>query len=251
MAHKDHEAIARDLGYRHVQVINPAWGAQQAVDDDGRLRIGWDFSRYLIALPAKAEWLRDDLAVRLGDDKCTWAEWPFGADKTEIGNALITARPMWTDEIAGIDDIPDPGPEVTYTSDIPQLDEHGFRFVLPAFMPIIGPYGSGKSVLLRQLLVNLWRLHGWKFLLTSFEETVKPRYQRDFRRHLIGKPYVDRGRRHPLVGRGDREGRRRDSGRPRNSSGASGRQSSTLSDCSTASSSPSASTASRWWRSTR
>ncbi len=59
-------------------------------------------------------------------------------------------------------------------------------------MPIIGPYGSGKSVLLRQLLVNLWRLHGWRFLLTSFEEKVKPRYHRDFRRHLIGKPYIDR-----------------------------------------------------------
>jgi twinkle protein len=43
-------------------------------------------------------------------------------------------------------------------------------------------------VLLRQLLVNLWRLHGWKFLLTSFEEKVKPRYQHAFRRHLIGKP---------------------------------------------------------------
>ena len=55
-------------------------------------------------------------------------------------------------------------------------------------MPIIGPYASGESVLLRQLLFNLWRLHKWKFLLTSFEENVKPRYQRDFRRHLIGRP---------------------------------------------------------------
>jgi twinkle protein len=55
-------------------------------------------------------------------------------------------------------------------------------------MPVIGPYGSGKSVLLHQLLVNLWRLHGWKCLLTSFEERVKPRFQRDLRRHLIGEP---------------------------------------------------------------
>ena len=58
-------------------------------------------------------------------------------------------------------------------------------------MPIIGPYGSGKSVLLRQLLINPWRLHGWKFLLTSFEEKVKPRFLRDLRRHLIGRPMVD------------------------------------------------------------
>ena len=191
VAHENHEAVARDLGYRHVQVINPAHGGQQAVSDDGRLRIGWDFSRYLIALPPKAWLLRDDIAMRLGDEKCSWCDWPFDADKTEIGNRLIGARPMWTDEVATIDDIPDPGPETAYASGFSELDEHGFRFVLPAFMPIIGPYGSGKSVLLRQLLIGLWKLHKWKFLLTSFEERVKPRYLRDFRRHLIGKPYND------------------------------------------------------------
>jgi twinkle protein len=58
-------------------------------------------------------------------------------------------------------------------------------------MPVIGPYGSGKSVFLRQLLVQLWRLHGWKYLLTSFEEKVKPRFQRDLRRNLIDKPVED------------------------------------------------------------
>src|SRR5262249_3034944 len=78
-----------------------------------------------------------------------------------------------------------------YATGFDMLDQHGFRVTLPAFMPIIGPYGSGKSVFLRQLLVNLYRLHGWKFVLTSFEEKVKPRYERDLRRHFIGKPYVD------------------------------------------------------------
>jgi hypothetical protein len=190
VAHKDHERIAIDLGYKHVQVVDLVHGAQQAVSDDGRLRIGWDFPRYVIALPPKAYTLRDDLAMRLGDDRCSWCDWPFDADRTEINNRLITARPMWTDEVSTIDDIPEPGPEETYKSGFADLDQHGFRFVLPAFMPIIGPYGSGKSVLLRQLLVNLWRLHGWKFLLTSFEERVKPRYQRDLRRHLIGGPMV-------------------------------------------------------------
>ena len=159
---------------------------------DGRLRIGWDYERYLIALPPKSESLRDDIAVRLGDHKCTWCEWSFDADKVEIGNRLVTAQPMWTEEVATIDDIPEPGPETTYTIGFDELDRHGFRIALPAFMPIIGPYGSGKSVFLRQLLVNLWKLHGWKFLLTSFEEKVKPRYLRDLRRHLIGKPMVDR-----------------------------------------------------------
>jgi twinkle protein len=76
----------------------------------------------------------------------------------------------------------------TYETGIDGLAAHGLRLTLPAFMPIVGPYGSGKSVLLRQLLVGLWRRHGWRFLLTSFEEQVKPRFQRDLRRNLIGLP---------------------------------------------------------------
>jgi twinkle protein len=99
---------------------------------------------------------------------------------------------MWSDEVSTIDDVADVGPVETYESGFPELDEHGVRITLPAFMPVIGPYGSGKSVFLRQLLVNLYKLHGWKFLITSFEEKVKPRYQRDLRRHFIGKPYCDR-----------------------------------------------------------
>lgn len=46
---------------------------------------------------------------------------------------------------------------------------------------------SGKSVILRQLAVNVWRKHKWRTLITAFEEKVKPRFQRDLRRHLIGK----------------------------------------------------------------
>lgn len=185
VAHQDHERVAREIGYKHVRTISPASGGEQVLDHNGRLGIGWDFSRYLIALPPKASVLRDDIAVRLGDDRCWWCDWPFTAERAEIEIALNSARPMWADEVATIDDIPDPGEVKAYESGFDQLDAHGFRIVLPAFMPIIGPYGSGKSVFLRQLLVSLWRQHGWKFLLTSFEERVKPRYQRDLRRHLI------------------------------------------------------------------
>ena len=95
---------------------------------------------------------------------------------------------MWTDELARLSDIPDPGVVRSYRSGFPALDDHGFRFELPAFMSLIGPYGSGKSVLLRQLLVNLRVQHGWRCLLSSFEEKVKPRFQRDLRRHFLGGP---------------------------------------------------------------
>ena len=100
---------------------------------------------------------------------------------------IAEAKRMWLDEVARLDDIPEPGPTEIYATGFPELDRHGLRISTPAFMPIVGPYGSGKSVFLRQLLINLWRLHDWRFLLTSFEEPVKPRFQRDLRRHLLAK----------------------------------------------------------------
>lgn len=196
VACEPHREAVRALGYRHVVVVDIKRGGEQAMTylpvtaggytDD--IRSEWSFGSFVLALPSQLAQLRDDLAIRLGDDKCRWLDWPFDAGAVDLANAIVSARPMWTDEIATIDDIPEPGPVAAYTTGWPALDEHGFRLTVPAFMPVIGPYGSGKSVFLRQLLINLWRLHGWKFLLTSFEEKVKPRYVRDLRRHLIGLP---------------------------------------------------------------
>lgn len=185
-----HERLVREAGATHVAVLDPLRGPEQIMAfrpslGEFDLAAGMDYQSYILGLPAKLGDLRDEIAVRLGDEKCRWFDWPFAGGTDDIVNAIATARPMWTDEIATIDDIPEPGEIQTYKSGFPSLDAHGFAFSLPAFMAIIGPYGSGKSVLLRQLLVNLWKQHGWKCLLTSFEEKVKPRYQRDLRRHFL------------------------------------------------------------------
>jgi hypothetical protein len=181
------EAMCRDAGCRHVV---DAGHPELLLDHEGHVRHEVDFfGSFVIVIPEGGESLRDTIAIKLGDERCRWTYVP--TSPKEIKNAIVAARPMWTDEIATIDDIPDPGPEETFTSGFASLDRHGFCITLPAFMPIVGPYGSGKSVFLRQLLINLWRLHGWKFLLTSFEEKVKPRFLRDLRRHLIGRPMCD------------------------------------------------------------
>jgi hypothetical protein len=182
---EDVRSICHKIGLRHVVdselTIN-------LLDKDGKAKteIDW-FGDYVILIPEGAEDHRDTVAINLGDERCRWAYLP--ACEEDILNAVATARPMWTDEVSTLDDIPEPGPFEAFESGFPELDAHGFRITLPAFMPVIGPYGSGKSVFLRQLLVNLYKLHGWKFLLTSFEEKVKPRYQHALRRHFIGKPY--------------------------------------------------------------
>jgi len=200
----DQEATAlKAAGVRSIRVVTSVEDLYrfngQSYELDATLG---HFTEFVLAFARGAETLRDDVAMRLGDVKCKWVNWPDGvasaadlANDTEstLWNLVETARRMWTDVVCTLHDIPDPEPEQTYKTGFPLLDRHGLRFVRPAFMPIIGPYGSGKSVLLRQLSVNLWRLHGWRTAITSFEERVKPRYQRDLRRHLIGHggPYTD------------------------------------------------------------
>jgi len=178
--------LIRAAGFKSVR---DASMAREILDSNGRLRPElsmWD--SFVIVIPEGGENWRDTVAINIGDIKCRWAYFPDSLDPIDLANAIRTARPMWTDEVARMSDVPDGGVTETYRTGFGGLDHHGWRITTPAFMPVIGPYGSGKSVFLRQLLVNLWRLHGWKFLLTAFEEKIKPRYERDLRRNMIGKP---------------------------------------------------------------
>lgn len=189
-----------DVDRRSVRIVSNASSIYVSGDGpdgfivDPRLA---EFDRFVIALPRGAEELRDQLALRLDDARCVWIDWPDGVDSAVdclekfgangLRDALDDAKPMWTDEVCTMAAVPEPGPERTYKTGFDRLDEHGWRLMRPAFMPVIGPYGSGKSVFLRQLACNLWRLHGWRTLVTAFEERIKPRYQRDLRRFLIGR----------------------------------------------------------------
>lgn len=203
MCSTEHDQRAlNEAGIRSVRIVEKIediyrW-SQEAAEYQLDDTLGY-FGEFVLAFGEGFEQLRDDIAVRLGDTKCRWVQWPKGitsasdfldTDPTDLANLVQTARPMWTDEICTIDDIPEPGEEKLYTTGFPLLDKHGLRLVRPAFMPVIGPYASGKSVILRQLAVNLWRLHGWRTIITSFEEKVKPRFQRDLRRHLIAAELI-------------------------------------------------------------
>jgi twinkle protein len=161
------------------------------------------FASYIIATDGDARGMaaRDALAVRLGDAKCRWVKYPPGCkDPNDVlrmhgperlREILADASPMWSHEVASIDDIPDPPEdEPRYRLGLPELDRHGIRITLPCLWTIIGPYSSGKSVLLRQIVHNLWTIHGFKILLSALEERVKPRFLRDLRRHAIGRGYA-------------------------------------------------------------
>lgn len=150
---------------------------------------------------AKGQYLRDALAVRIGDEKCLWVSWPEGCK--DANDALLAhgpqnlqgmvwaAKRMWTDQVARFSDIPDDDLGPLYTLGQPIMDEPieagGIRIPQVGFMVVGGPAGMGKSVWTRQLCWHLWRTYGAPFAITAFEEDAKPTYQRAFRRLSMGK----------------------------------------------------------------
>lgn len=150
----ENEAAAlKAAGIRSVRVVSKPEDVYKYSHDAGEWQLDdtlSNFGEFVFAFSEGNEQLRDDLAVRLGDTKCRWVRWPKGVtsaadfldcEPADLANLVQTARPMWTDEICTIDDIPEPGIERLYETGFPRLDQHGFRFVRPAFMPVIGPYG--------------------------------------------------------------------------------------------------------------
>lgn len=152
------------------------------------------FKRIVLATDndAPGRFLRDELAFRLGDERCFWVQWPgsckdandllVSGGEESLVVSVQTAKRMWNEQLSSINDVPERD-VLTYTTGINNLD---VNIVLPEFMIMMGPYGCGKSVFLRQLLWNLWKLHGWKFMLTCLEEPIKPRVRDHFRALEIG-----------------------------------------------------------------
>ena len=193
----DDVAALRRANFRSVRVVTSTEtlyvATASSYELDPTLSV---FDRIVLALPIDCHELRDDIAIRLGDTRCTWvdftddlpgcAEYIQEAGPEALKNAIAAAKPMWTDEVCRFRMFPMAVMRWPMKP-APSLDMHGVRLGRPAFMPIIGPYGSGKSVILRQLATSLWKKHGWKTLLTSFEEKIKPRFEQDLRKHMIGK----------------------------------------------------------------
>ena len=189
----DDEARAiRDAGFKSVRVVVTEEAVMSVVDREVVVDPTLTFFSDIVICLSDPD-LRDKIAIRIGDERCRWADWADVnlADPKRLRALIEGARPMWTDEVCRMSDVPESGPVQTFETGFKLLDEHGFRLIRPAFMPVIGPYGSGKSVLVRQLCCNLYRMYGWRSLITAFEEKIKPRYQRDLRKHLIGSDDYD------------------------------------------------------------
>lgn len=157
------------------------------------------FSRFILAVDGdeKGLYLRDALAVRLGEDRCFWIDWPDGCKDANdvlrdhgvdrLTEILMNPRRMFVDEVATLDDIPDPPKERAYKIGFAGLEKH-LNFPSKGFITVLGPYSSGKSTLMRQIAYNMSDFHGWKTGITCFEESAKWRTVNAFRKIFLEKP---------------------------------------------------------------
>jgi len=157
------------------------------------------FRKMILAVDGdeKGGYLREALAVRLGEDRCFWIEWPDGCKDANdvlkmhgarhLSEIIDNARRMFVDEVATLDDIPNPPEERAYHVGMPGIEKH-LKFPRKGFVTVLGPYESGKSTLLRQIAYNMHIHHDWKVGITCFEESAKWRTVNAFRKIIISRP---------------------------------------------------------------
>ena len=137
--------------------------------------------------------LNEELARRLGRERCHVIEWPEGykdANEVLAGCKAKKLPELGPDDLAALVNAARPYPiksifeADTYTDAVLSLYREGrkpgvstgwasiddFLTIVPGHLTIItGIPNSGKSEWVDALMMNLARLHGWRFALCSFE----------------------------------------------------------------------------------
>jgi twinkle protein len=149
--------------------------------------------------------LMGSLAARLGYERCALVSWPEGCKdandtlvecgKDVVAACLADAAPYPVAGIFTISDIADEI-EALYESGMPAgagtgwptLDWH-YTVREGQLTVVTGMPGSGKSVWLDALLVNLATIHGWRFGVCSPEQRPLARHSSQIIQKWVGKPF--------------------------------------------------------------
>jgi len=195
---------AEDTGFSYL------WEFDEAADK-WRLRGGLaTCARIILATDGDkaGRVLRDELAVRLGRDRCWVVEYPegeigghpikdandvlrkWGADEgcERLRDMVADARPLVAPTLVPMSQIPEVKREYLRTG-WKELDTH-LKVTRPELMIVSGPPGDGKSQFVTALGASLAYLHGWKGAVLQFEDDVE-RIREDFVKFWCGRREAD------------------------------------------------------------
>lgn len=163
-------------------------------DDDRACAYLWDggklrsdiakFGRVLIATDndEKGRILRDELAVRIGRNKCWHIRFPEGCkdanevlvkyDEDALIDALSSIQPMVASRLVPFSSIPEGGYRDSYRSGWNELNDN-LRIVAPELVVVTGAPGSGKSQWTLALVANLARDYGLRGAVLQFEDNIE------------------------------------------------------------------------------
>ena len=151
--------------------------------------------------------LEDELARRLGPEKCSRVRWPEGCKdandvlvkhgEEDLRWFLENAEPFPIEDAFGIDDrqgdvlnLYERGIERGVSTGWPELDR--LYRVRPGELTVVtGIPSSGKSNVIDALMVNLASKHGWRFAVFSPENLPLEQHMAALVEKHVGKPFHD------------------------------------------------------------
>lgn len=134
--------------------------------------------------------LANELVRRLGASRCMFVTYPEDCKdlndvlqkhgQAEVARVLAGAKNWPVNGLFRLEDYPDVGELVTFSTGWPALDPY-LRVARGMFMVVTGIPGHGKSTLLTAMAMNLAKREGWRICIGSFEAAIKPLLIRDLR----------------------------------------------------------------------
>jgi twinkle protein len=150
--------------------------------------------------------MMDDLANRIGRERCFRVEWPEGCKdandvlllpngKETIDRCITNATPYETTGIVRVHDNSDDywalytgGLPRGISTGIPALD--AIYTVAPGqFTVATGVPNAGKTTMIDNLIVNIGQREGWRFGICSMENRRLARHQAGIAQKYVGKPF--------------------------------------------------------------
>jgi twinkle protein len=208
----DKLAVEEATGRRSVlSVPNGAGAAQMGyMEEDAAAQILGSARRVILAVDGDApgQALRDELARRIGRERCWTVEWPEGTKdandvlvkygREALSTVLRSASAFPIEGVLRVDDVWEDVLSL-YESGLPRGLSTGWSSVDQGYTVgeaqvtiVTGAPGSGKSEWLDCLLANLATQHGWSFAVFSPENHPVHLHVAKLAAKALAKPFEDR-----------------------------------------------------------